>query len=59
MPQGAIEAAERVNSMTEAMLDAGFGNCTNHYECEAACPQGISVKFIAKTNREYVKALAK
>ncbi|OQY17408.1 MAG: succinate dehydrogenase [Desulfobacteraceae bacterium 4572_35.1] len=58
LPQGAIEAAERVNNMTEAMLNAGFGNCTNHYECEAACPQGISVKFIAKTNREFIKALA-
>jgi len=59
LPQGEIEAAERVNAMTEAMLSAGFGNCTNHYECEAACPQGISVKFIAKTNREYIKAMAK
>lgn len=59
LPQGEIEAAERVNNMTEAMLDAGFGNCTNHYECEAACPKGVSVKFIAKTNREFVKALAR
>ncbi|MDY0191296.1 MAG: succinate dehydrogenase/fumarate reductase iron-sulfur subunit [Desulfuromonas sp.] len=59
LPQGEIEAAERVGEMTEAMLNAGFGNCTNHYECEAACPKGISVKFIAKTNREYIKALAK
>jgi succinate dehydrogenase / fumarate reductase, iron-sulfur subunit len=35
----------------------GFGNCSNHYECEAACPKGISVKFIAQLNREYLKAL--
>ncbi len=59
LPQGAVEAAERVEEMTEAMLNAGFGNCSNHYECEAACPQGISVKFIAKANREYIKAQAK
>ncbi len=43
--------------MTQALLDEGFGNCTNHYECEAACPKGISVKFIAKLNREYLKSM--
>lgn len=57
LPQGRPEAARRVCSMTEAMLDQGFGNCSNHYECEAACPKGISVKFIALLNREYIKAL--
>jgi succinate dehydrogenase / fumarate reductase iron-sulfur subunit len=45
--------------MTEAMLAEGFGNCSNHYECEAACPKGISVRFIAMLNREYLKALPK
>ena len=35
----------------------GFGNCSNHYECEAACPKGIKVKFIARMNREFAKAL--
>ena len=56
LPQGKVEAATRVCSMTAAMQDAGFGNCSNHYECEAACPKGINVKFIAKLNREYTKA---
>ncbi len=57
LPQGRPEARKRVKAMTEALLDEGFGNCTNHYECEAACPKGISVKFIAKLNREYLKTL--
>jgi succinate dehydrogenase / fumarate reductase, iron-sulfur subunit len=57
LPQGKAEAATRVCEMTEAMHNEGFGNCSNHYECEAACPKGISVKFIAKLNREYQKAL--
>lgn len=59
LPQGEVEAYERVQSMTEALLNAGFGNCSNHYECEAACPKGISVQFIAKTNREYIKSKCK
>ncbi len=57
LPQGKPEARRRVQAMTKAILDEGFGNCTNHYECEAACPKGISVKFIAKLNREYIKSL--
>jgi len=56
-PQGKIEAKARVRNMTDALQAAGFGNCTNHLECEASCPKGISVKFIAKLNREYLKAL--
>ncbi|MGD0845077.1 MAG: succinate dehydrogenase/fumarate reductase iron-sulfur subunit [Geobacteraceae bacterium] len=59
LPQGKAEAATRVCAMTEAMQKEGFGNCSNHYECQAACPKGISVKFIAKLNREYQKALFK
>jgi succinate dehydrogenase / fumarate reductase iron-sulfur subunit len=59
LPQGRPEAAQRVCAMTEAMLAEGFGNCSNHYECEAACPKGISVRFIAMLNREYLKALPK
>jgi succinate dehydrogenase / fumarate reductase iron-sulfur subunit len=43
--------------MLEEAQACGFGNCTNHYECQAACPKGINVKFIAKLNREYIKAL--
>jgi len=57
LPQGKVEASERVNSMLTAMKECGFGNCTNHYECQAACPKGIDVKFIARLNREYLKAL--
>jgi succinate dehydrogenase / fumarate reductase iron-sulfur subunit len=57
LPQGKAEARTRVQEMTQAILDEGFGNCTNHYECEAACPKGISVKFIAKLNREYLKTM--
>ena len=57
LPQGKVEARRRVTAMTEANLTEGFGNCTNHYECEAACPKGISVKFIAKLNREYLKSM--
>ena len=56
LPQGRIEASRRVCVMTEAMLKEGFGNCSNHYECQAACPKGIKVQFIAKLNREFIKA---
>jgi succinate dehydrogenase / fumarate reductase, iron-sulfur subunit len=59
LPQGEAEAAERVMNMTDAMQAEGFGNCSNHYECQAACPKGINVKFIARLNREYQKALFK
>lgn len=59
LPQGQVEAALRVCMMTEAMLEEGFGNCSNHYECQAACPKGIKVSFIAKLNREFLKAQAK
>jgi succinate dehydrogenase / fumarate reductase iron-sulfur subunit len=56
LPQGRPEAGRRVCMMTEEMLDQGFGNCGNHYECESACPKGIKVRFIAKLNREFLKA---
>jgi len=59
LPQGKAEAAARVQAMLNTMQECGFGNCSNHYECQAACPKGISVKFIAKLNREYQKALFK
>ncbi|MDT8419686.1 MAG: succinate dehydrogenase/fumarate reductase iron-sulfur subunit [Desulfuromonadales bacterium] len=58
LPQGKAEAKARVKNMSDALLNEGFGNCTNHYECQEACPKGISVKFIAKMNREYLKSLA-
>ncbi|HEX9242372.1 MAG TPA: hypothetical protein VF875_07995 [Anaeromyxobacter sp.] len=38
------------------MAENGFGNCSNHYECQAACPKGVDVKFIARLNREFAKA---
>ena len=56
LPQGQVEAAERVANMLKEMQDCGFGNCSNHYECQAACPKGISVMFIARLNREYLKS---
>jgi succinate dehydrogenase / fumarate reductase iron-sulfur subunit len=56
LPQGKAEAKKRVCLMTEEMLKQGFGNCTNHYECQGACPKGIKVSFIAKLNREFIKA---
>jgi len=56
MPQGRPEAAWRVCVMTETMLQEGFGNCSNHYECEAVCPRGIKVQFIARLNRAFIKA---
>jgi len=56
LPQGKVEAAKRVCLMTEAMIKEGFGNYSNHYECQAACPKGIKVAHIAKLNREFIKA---
>jgi succinate dehydrogenase / fumarate reductase iron-sulfur subunit len=56
LPQGRPEAAARVLKMTAAASDCGFGNCTNHYECGAVCPKGVDVKFIARMNREFLKA---
>jgi len=56
LPQGQPERKKRVLKMVEAMDDSSFGACSNHYECEAACPKSISVGFIAKMNREYLTA---
>jgi len=57
LPQGQPERAKRTIKMVDAMDAAGFGNCTNHYECEAACPKGISREYIAQMNRDYAKAM--
>jgi succinate dehydrogenase / fumarate reductase iron-sulfur subunit len=57
LPQGKTEAKKRVCLMTEEMVHRGFGNCSNHYECQAACPKGIKTSFIAKLNREFIKSL--
>ena len=56
LPQGQPERDERVVAMVDAMDAEGFGNCTNHYECMAACPKGISVDNIARMNRDYLAA---
>jgi succinate dehydrogenase / fumarate reductase iron-sulfur subunit len=56
MPQGQPERWSRVRNMVAQMDAEGFGTCTNHYECEAACPKEISVEFIARLNRDYIKA---
>jgi len=53
LPQGKVEAAERVEKMVEKMDELGFGFCSNTYGCEYDCPKGISVEFIAQMNREY------
>ena len=56
LPQGAPERTRRVLNMVQTMDQEGFGNCTNQSECEAVCPKEISVRFIAKLNREYIRA---
>ena len=56
LPQGQPERLKRAIHMVEAMDREGFGNCTNHYECEAVCPKGIPVKFIAELNQDFFKA---
>ena len=56
MPQGQPERARRTRAMVTAMDAAGFGNCTNHYECEAACPKDISRDVMALMNRDHAKA---
>jgi len=56
LPQGHPEKHRRTLAMVRAMDDAGFGNCTNQYECGAACPKEISVDWIAKFNRDYTLA---
>ena len=56
LPQGKPERKERALAMVSQMDAEGFGNCTNQYECEAACPKEISVSNIARLNREYLWA---
>jgi succinate dehydrogenase / fumarate reductase iron-sulfur subunit len=55
LPQGQAERWDRVTSMVDTM-ESFFGSCTNHGECESACPKSISIDFIAMMNRDYVKA---
>lgn len=55
LPQGEHEASERVQEMVKTMDDLGFGNCSNHAECEASCPKGIDLTNIARMNRQFFK----
>ena len=57
LPQGKPERKQRVLSMVDAMDAEGFGSCTNTSDCEAACPEGISINNIARLNREYFMAV--
>jgi len=56
LPQGQPERFQRVLEMVSMMDEAGFGGCTNHGECEMACPKEISVDFIAQLNRDLLRA---
>ncbi|MEW6741658.1 MAG: succinate dehydrogenase/fumarate reductase iron-sulfur subunit [Planctomycetota bacterium] len=56
LPQGQPERRARVLSMVTQMDKEGFGGCTNHRECQAACPKRVSVDFIARMNRDYLCA---
>ena len=57
LPQGTPERRRRVLNMVDQMEAEGFGDCSNHAECEAVCPKGISISAIALMRREYVKAV--
>jgi len=56
LPQGKVEALDRVQKMVAKMDELGFGNCTNTGACEAECPKGITLSNIARLNREYYKS---
>ena len=59
LPQGRVEATERVQAMVRQMDEEGFGNCSNTGACEIECPKGISLENIARMNREYLAASVK
>ena len=59
LPQGQVEATDRVLNMVKQMDEEGFGNCTNTGACEVECPKGISLENIARMNREYMTASMK
>ena len=59
LPQGKVEATDRVRNMVKQMDEEGFGNCTNTGACEVECPKGISLENIARMNREYLSTLLK
>jgi len=57
LPQGQVERRERALNMVAQMDAEGFGNCSNHGECEAVCPKNISIRVIARMRREYLRGL--
>lgn len=57
LPQGKPERRKRVIAMVDQMGKEGFGDCSNHAECEAVCPVGISISAIAQMRRDYIKAV--
>jgi succinate dehydrogenase / fumarate reductase iron-sulfur subunit len=59
LPQGQPERYSRVSKMVAVMEQEAFGSCTNYGECEAVCPKEISIDFIARMNRDYLKAKVK
>ena len=59
LPQGKVEKHRRTLAMVSAMDEAGFGACSNHGECEAVCPKGITLSAIAQLNRDYARAAIK
>ena len=59
LPQGQPEKTKRVLGMVRAMDAAGFGNCTNQYDCEASCPKEIKRSWIGKLNRDFAIAAVK
>jgi succinate dehydrogenase / fumarate reductase iron-sulfur subunit len=56
LPQGQPERYSRVRDMVAQMDSEEFGTCTNHGECEAACPKGITMENIARMNRDFIKS---
>ena len=54
LPQGKVEAKQRVQNMVRQMDEEGFGNCSNTGACEIECPKGISLENIARMNREFL-----
>ena len=59
LPQGQAERQDRARKMVAQMDAEGFGGCTNHGECEAACPKGVSLQWIARMNRELVRSMVR
>jgi succinate dehydrogenase / fumarate reductase iron-sulfur subunit len=57
LPQGQVERKQRALKMVAQMDEEGFGNCTNLKECEAVCPKSISIRNIARLNKEYLTAV--